>query len=522
VIAALVLLSRRNAPWILTWSGSVLALVVATLPAYASTYSDAAARHAAVEQAQRDGATRLLYGRLPDPGTAAQMFVWEVGAFVTLLVAVVAVLTAVRLTRAAEQDGTLELLRTAGLGAGSALGSALTMLTGFGLLLGGAATIGVGLRAGRIDGVDWSGAWAFGAVVALTFLLTGVLTVTVSQLVSSAWAARVAGACLLAAFFALRATADAQGPSWLNRLTPLGLRATVGPFTVDAWPAIAVTGVVCLLLAAAANAFNQARELGGSLVRLPATRARRLRVTSPFGLAWRLDRASCWWWTVGIALGSGLLTALGSGVVESARQGRLSGGFLGSQLSGDDPVAAYLRYSATIVGILVAASAILSVLRGPGYEREGPGAYMRTLGCSAARVAASHVWVALVAAVFSLALAGLLTAIVAPHVIGGDGVAVEAVGQIAAQAWAVLVLVGTTVLVAGWIPRLAWVAWTPYVLSVGLVMLGPLLGVPQGLLELGAFDPHHGIMGDIVRFAVFLTTGGLGLLLAGRRDVATA
>ena len=42
------------------------------------------------------------------------MFAWEIGAFATILAAIMAVLVAVALTRAAEDDGTLELLRSCG------------------------------------------------------------------------------------------------------------------------------------------------------------------------------------------------------------------------------------------------------------------------------------------------------------------------------------------------------------------------------------------------------------------------
>jgi len=82
------LLARRYAAWTTTWLFIVGTLVVVTLPSYASTYPDEVARRVAVELAQNNAATTLLYGRLPDPGSPGQLFVWEIGAFVTLLVAV--------------------------------------------------------------------------------------------------------------------------------------------------------------------------------------------------------------------------------------------------------------------------------------------------------------------------------------------------------------------------------------------------------------------------------------------------
>jgi len=49
--ALLGLLTRRHAAWTLTWIFVVVTLVVVTLPTYASTYPDDAARLAAVKLA---------------------------------------------------------------------------------------------------------------------------------------------------------------------------------------------------------------------------------------------------------------------------------------------------------------------------------------------------------------------------------------------------------------------------------------------------------------------------------------
>ncbi|HOF63562.1 MAG TPA: hypothetical protein PLL54_04595 [Dermatophilaceae bacterium] len=108
------ILARRLAPKVALLCALVAAAGAATLPSYASTYQTDAARAAAVELAARNGAALVLYGRLEPPGHAAAMFVWEMGAFITIGVAVVAVLLAAGLTRGLDTDGTVELARSAG------------------------------------------------------------------------------------------------------------------------------------------------------------------------------------------------------------------------------------------------------------------------------------------------------------------------------------------------------------------------------------------------------------------------
>ncbi len=517
--AFLGLLARRYAAWTLTWTFVVGTLIVVTVPAYASTYPDKAARLAAVNLAQSDGATTLLYGQLPGPGSPGQLFAWEVGTFLTLLVAVLGLLMAVRLTRAAEQEGTIEIVRTAGLGRLAPLTATLVVLAVVSALLGLASAAAVGFRAGQVAGVDWPGSLAFGSVVALTFLLIALITVLAAQLVPTPWSARVTSALVLAGCFTLRAASDAQRLPWLNWVTPLGLRATVEPFTSNRTLPLVIALCVAILLAVVAVALERSRELGASIVRLSTSRVRRSRVSSPLGLAWRLDRATTFWWVVGIATGGALFTAMGSSVVQTARQGGLSGGFLGAQMAGADPVSAYFAYTATVVATFVVASAILAMLEAVTEERHGAGEYLRATGAPPARVLTAHLGVALIGSALALALTAALIAIVAPHTLGGHGVSGQAFGQVMGQWSGVLALVGPVVLLAGWIPRMAWLGWIPYAASVVLALLGALLGVPQAIIDLGPLNPTHGILTHLARVTVFTLTVGVGLWAVKHRDL---
>jgi len=518
--ALLGLLTRRHAAWTLTWIFVVVTLVVVTLPTYASTYPDDAARLAAVKLAQSNGATTLLYGQLPGPGSPAQLFVWEIGTFVTLLVAVLGLLMAVRLTRAAEQQGTIEIVRAAGLGRLAPLTATLVLLTVVSALLGLASAAAAGFRAGRVAGIDWAGSLAFGSVVALTFLLIALMAVVAAQLVPTPWSARVTTALVLTGCFALRAIADTQRHPWLNWVTPFGLRATAAPFTSKRILPLVVALCVAVLLAVLAVALERSRELGSSIVRVSTSRVHHSRVSSPLGFAWRLGRATTFWWVAGIATGGTLFNAMGSSVVKTARQGGLSGGFLGAQLAGADPVSAYFAYTGTVVATVVVASAILAMLEAVTEERNGAGEYLRATGASPARVLTGHLEVALIGSALALAFTAALIAIVAPHTLGGHGVSGEAFGQVIGQWSGVLVLVGSVVLLTGWAPRMAWLGWIPWAASVTLALLGTLLGIPQAIIDLGPLNPAHGIVTPLARMIVFTLTASIGLRAVRHRDLA--
>ena len=76
--------------------------------------------------------------------------------------------------------------------------------------------IAVGLSAGRVPGVTWSGALLFGAVVGVTFLAIGALTMVAVQIVSTAGQARALGAAAVGLAFGVRAIGDMREAGWLT------------------------------------------------------------------------------------------------------------------------------------------------------------------------------------------------------------------------------------------------------------------------------------------------------------------
>src|SRR6266508_967918 len=356
------LMVRRYRLLITSWLVLLVALTGATASAYQSTYPTQEQRRTATELAQHNTATTLLYGELADPGTPALMFSWEIGAIATILAAIMGLLVGVLVTRAAEDDGTLELMRSAGIDPRAPLRSALVVLA----LVAPFLTLGCAGAAGRavghVDAFTWSGSVAFGAVVGMTFLAVGVLTVLLAQVAPTAGTARIVGSAAIGTAFAIRALADTQHIGWLNWLTPLGMRATVRPFVANRWWALAVYVGVVLALAWLATLLSDRREYGAGLIPRRDVHDAQLNIRSGFGLAGRLARQSVLTWTVAVACIGTLFSAMGSGVVQQSQEGDL-GGFLGSQLGTSDPVAAYFAYSGKVVGMTVSSFAVLSILK---------------------------------------------------------------------------------------------------------------------------------------------------------------
>ncbi|GAA2713295.1 ABC transporter permease [Actinoplanes palleronii] len=518
------LLVRRYRLPLLCWTALVTALC-STPSAYQSAYATAEQRRTAVVLAQNNPASTLVYGRLPDPGTAAQMFAWEIGAFVTILTAIMAVVVAVTLTRTAEDDGSLELLRGCGVPPMRPLHSALVILAVQSGVLAVACTGAVLATSRTADGVTGAGAAAFGAVVGLTFATVAAVTVLLAQVAATAGQARLLGFTALGAAFAARAIADTRHLGTLNRLSPLGLRAVTGPFTEDRWGALLPGLLAVVILGGTAVLLCARREFGAGLLPRRDRRGGRLRIRTTVGLAARLARPALLSWTVAVAAIGTLFAAMGSGTVEQQRDGEV-GGFLGSQLGAGDPAAEYLAYCGTVVGIVVSTYAILSILAGLRAEDTGRTGLVLVTGVRRWAPTAAQAVVTAAGCLVVLTITGVISALITPSVLDGDDIGPRSLAYTVGQWPAAMASIGCATLLVGAFPRLSGLAWLPLLASSGLALLGELLGVPRRIQDLGFFrhvpdvagpDPH------VTPLLVLIAAGAVLVLLGAagstRRDL---
>lgn len=490
-------------------SGLVTALAV---PSYGTTYTSAAMRTAAVANAKANAASTLMYGVLPEPGRPGQIAVWEFGSLTCLIVAIVGSLLAVRLSRGADDSGFTELVRSCGVGPGRSESVALVVLVATSALLG--LSTGAGLL--RLSDITSTDAVGYGASVAVTFLFTAAATMTVGQLLPGARQAQLAGGLLIAAAFLARGAADARGWTWLGYLSVLSVMARVSPATNnDIVPLLVTSGGTLLLIAVTILAARR-RDLGAGL--LPSrTRARRpLRIRSVLGLDRVITARGTVTWALACAAVSAVLAAMGASTVQTARESGTQGGFLGSQLSGEDPALAFLRYVGTIAALLASACAVLLVTRYQKDERDGLLEVVRSTGTAAARPLASLVVHAAVAGALVLGAASACCAWVGSSSLGVDPV--DAVRVVLGQWPAVIALAGIGALAVGISPRLAMVAWLPLGFGALVAFLGKLLDLPSWILHSGLYA-QAAKWDSLWLLALGLLTAVTGCLVAAKRDL---
>lgn len=472
--------AREERTWLLALPVVVGAVTAVLAPNYATTYDGPAALAAAVAAARANDTLTFLYGRLAAGAGTVAMATWELGALTGLALAAIAVLRGVARTRGAEDAGRSETLRALGAGPGTETGAALVVLLVEAVLVGAAA--GLGLLS--LTGTRGADALAYGGALAATSALCAAVTVLVAQLVTTAPAARGVAAIALAGTWAGYGFRAARGDAWAavwGALSPFALRPAVGAGGGNDLVPLAVGAAAVVLLAAAAVLAAGRRDLGAGLVTLARRRRRPLRVTGPASLTARLASVPALAWGLATAGVSGLLVAMGRGVVDMARRGGVDGGSLGAVLGGGDPAVGFLRYVGVLAGALAAAQAVVLVCRVADDERSGRLELERAAGAAPARLLGAAWLTAVVGAGVGLALSTVVAGAVGSSELGtgwGDAVRLF-LGQLPAAAAAA----GVAALLCGLRPRLAPLAWLPVLGALGVAQLGATLGLPGAVVR---------------------------------------
>ena len=461
---------------------AVTGLMTALLaPNYGETFASPADLARAVASAQVSDTSRFLYGRLSSSAGVVQMATWELGGLTFLVLSIVVVLRSISLTRAAEDLGRAELLRSAGAGpVAGLLGQGLVLVLQC-LLLGVGAGAGM-LALKEADGAD---AAAYGAVLACTGLAVSFTTLVVAQLVPDAATGRTVALAMVGLMHAGNGMRASKDWNWAGWASPFRLRAAVDPGGANTWTPILIAVIASVVVLALAGMLASHRDLGQGLVRLPARRSPSLRASGPLTFALRLSRHQCLAWSLLVSLVAGVLVSIGGDVVDLARQGGVSGGSLGSLLDGDDPGEAFLRYIGQLAGALAAAQGVSLALRYSGDERSGRLETAVTTGNQPLRILISSWLVAALGSGLTLSCATVAAGHVGRSELDTD--MIDAVRLVAGQWPAALASAAIATALCGAWPRGRGLAWAPVLVGLGVAQLGGVLDLPRWVRDAGAF-----------------------------------
>jgi Putative exporter of polyketide antibiotics len=501
---------------ILAWVIPLMALLTIVAPSYSSTYPRLDQREHLISSMGSNAATRLLYGPLPEPGTIGQLVTWEMGTYLVIATAVLALLLGVSFGRGAEDTGTAELVQACGYRASSRLGAAAGAVATVTVGLGAAVAAVLLVETAFVDELSWQGALGLGAVTACCGLFFGFAGLLAGELADSAGLARLLGFVALAAAFGIRAIANVQDISPLRWFSPLGWIDAEAPYTHDRWWALLIFAAVCALIGLLVWWAGRNREYASAPLHARASSADRLRIRSVLALTWRLERGRWLAWTVIVTAVAALFGGMSGSLIDLLTSDESTAKLM-RQLTGERQLdAVFFSFAGVMIGLLVGCYAVLTMLGDATAEADGTMENLLTVGARGRSPLLARIVVAAAGSLAMLLVAGGVGSLVAlTQLPGGAG---RCFSYIAGQWPAELALIGITGLVIGVHRRWGPVAWLPVAGSGVLVLMGSVLHAPDWLEHAGVFAhvpsyadgsaPSTGVFGLLACFVAAATVGG--------------
>ncbi|BCB92035.1 ABC transporter permease [Phytohabitans suffuscus] len=381
--------------------------------------------------------------------------VFEILAYVSIVVAMMSMFLVGRHTRADEESGRAELVRSARLGRHATLAAAL--------VLAGLANLAVGalvFAAAAGTGLPVSGSLLFGAATAAVGGVFAALTAVAVQVFENARAAYGAVALAIGAAFVLRAAGDI-GNGALSWVSPIGWAQRTFPYVDNRWWPLAVPVAVAAALVVAAMALLARRDFAAGLVRpRPGRATASAALGSSLGLAWRLQRGALAGWAAGLFLLGVAYGSIGNSIEQYVADNPAVAEYLPGGAA--DVVDSYLAFTALTLALIVSAYGVVTALRARSEETSGRAEPLLATATSRAGWLGSHLVVAAGGAASVLAAAGLGEGLAYGLATSDAGQVPRMVGVSLGYLPAVLLVTAVAVLGLGWLPRaaaaLAWVA----------------------------------------------------------------
>lgn len=472
---------RRDRVRLPVWITALTVVVGGSAVAVAQTYQTPAERAGYAATMGDSPATIALAGPPYGLDTLGGILVYETALTAFLGAALMALFAVVRHTRAEEDEGRTELLRSTVVGVHAHLAAALLVTVGASLVLG--ALVGGSLA---LAGAAPGGSVLFGAATAVLGTATAGVTAVCAQVMPGARAAAGAAGAFLAVSFVLRAVGDVQG-SALSWASPLGWSQQVRAFDDERWWPLALSLAVAAGAMAVAAVLAVRRDLGAGLVAPrpgPARAPRGLR--SAWGLQWRLQRATIGWWAFGVGLVGVVFGSLSREVAEMVEQNPTFAEYFGADAA-TSLQEAFLASALTISALIAAAFAVASGLRTRAEETSGRLEMVLAAGAPRRTWVAAAVLVTALGSVAVVLAAGLGLGVSYGAVTGDYSVVLDLAAAALVQVPAVWVLAGIAFAVLGLAPRAGALAWAA---AAGCLVVGWLraaISFPRVVVEASPF-----------------------------------
>lgn len=515
---------RSRLFWVL-WILILWSFLPATVVKYHELIPDGPAGEATLAGLASNVTMRAMLGQPYDLSSAGGFSFWRVGEFTAVAAGMMAGLGIIRATRAEEEEGRVELVRSGAVGRHAPLtaGIVLSLLGCLALgLLTTAALLALSLPA--------AGSVAAGSSLALNGAMFVGVGAVFAQVFTTARSARSwTLGVVLGGLFVLRALVDAAGDNlWAQWLMPLDWSALARPFADERWWVYALPTLTTAALLALAYALEVGRDHGAGLVAPRPGRAHaRPGLCNAWALALRLQAGGLGGWALGISLGVPLISSLSQSmdkfIGSNAQVEKMLHTMGGATASLTD------SFYQAMISILVALLGLMAVLvlqRLRVEEAAGRVEAMLATATSRTTFALSHLVLALVVPLLLLVATGPLLGLVDAATSGDAHVLWTLTKATLCMVPGLGLVLGFAMFLEGWAPRLFPLVWVVLGWSVLVSWIGALLDLPDWAVKLQPWAHLPHVPSEPVTWGWIVGESliGLGLLVLGvvgyrRRDI---
>lgn len=514
------LILRRDRIFLPVWLLSLIVYLQATANGVAATYDTPVEIAAYASTLGGSPAVIAINGPAVALDTIGGILVWETSLSALIGVALMSIFLVVRHTRTEEEAGRTELLRSTVVGEHADVAAVLLVATS------ASVVVGAGLAFALLsNGVQVAGSVVFGSAIAAMGVVFAAVAACAAQVMTHARGAIGLSLAVLAASYLLRAVGDV-GNEFLSFLSPMGWSQQVRALDDNRWWPLALSlGLVVALVAVTVGLTNH-RDLGSGVVAArpgPADASRGL--AHPFGLAWRLQRATVVAWAAGVFVTSLMLGSVTEEIGNMVKDNPTIADYI-QKVSGTSLVDAYLGTMLMLMGIAAAGFAVASALRLRGEETAGRLDPVLATGVSRQQMLLGALAVTVLGSAVVVAMAGLGLGLAYGLVTGQASQILPLVGQAMVYLPGVLVTAGVGVLLVGWAPGGTAFAWGALALIFVIGWVGGLLRFPAWFTDLSPFTHTPQLPAQDFRLTpillligVFILQVAAGVVGFQRRDV---
>lgn len=366
---------RRDRGRLPIWLLAITFITVITANAFIGLYGSEQARLAVAETMRNPAMTAMVgqgYGL--DNYTVGAMMSHQMLLFTAIAVAIMSILLVTRHTRADEEEGRIELIRSFPVGRLSNLSATVIVLFCANVLL--ALLVGFGLYALGIESIDLQGSLLYGAALGATGIFFTAVTALFAQASGNSRGTIGLSFTVLMVAYLIRAIGDVSNET-LSWVSPLGWILGTETYVNNYWWPIFLTVGAAIILVGIALYLNVIRDLGAGLLPSKPGRKHASRLLkSPIGLPFRLQRTAIVTWAISRTrvMGSYLILSVFLGFVMLF----LAVIGLWSAASGvmDDPISFAMTFQATMVylpAMWIMIGVVLTVIGFIGYNKRDIG-----------------------------------------------------------------------------------------------------------------------------------------------------